>query len=321
MLRKCNTNINNINSVLVIGAGTMGHSIAQVYAQAGFEVSLVDLNQEVLEHAFSLIKLNLDTLAEYGRINSGEIPAILDRIRLTTDLQSVASEANIVVEAVNENPEVKKNLFLQLDKLCSKNTIFASNTSGLNIFKIVETQKPERLVIHHFCYPAYIIPLVEIVAGPKTSPEIIDISVKLMEKLGKKPIVLKEYVDNFIINRFQSVINVQAYEMMQKGWATAEQIDFALKTSLGIRLPIAGVVQTQDFNGLDLILDVQKRYGINRRYPIVEKLVKEGYLGAKTGKGFYDYGGHNEEEIIKKRDILYLKMLDFLEKVDAFEPI
>jgi len=313
--------LNELKNVLVVGAGTMGHSIAQVYAQAGFEVNLIDLNQKVLKRAKKLIKSNLEVLADFDRMPHDEISQILDRIQLSTNLNETIKSADIIVEAVNENPDIKRKVFSQLNASCSEDTIIASNTSGLNIFEIANIKKPERLIIHHFCYPAYIIPLVEIVPGPNTSKEIINLSIELMEKLGKKPIVLKEYIDNFIVNRFQSVINVQAYEMMQKGWATPEQIDLALKTSLGIRLPIAGVVQTQDFNGLDLILDVQKRYRINRRYPQVEELVKKGHLGAKTGKGFYDYGGRSEEEIVKKRDTLYLKLLDSLEQLNAFEPV
>jgi len=142
-----------------------------------------------------------------------------------------------------------------------------------------------------------------------------------MKKLGKKPIVLKEFVPAFIVNRIQNVISVQFYEMIAKGWATAEQIDLAIKTSLGIRLPIVGVVQSQDFTGLDLVLDIQKAYRMNRRFPQVEEMVNRGNLGAKTGKGWYDYGGRTEEEILKKRDKIYLKMLEHLEKLNGFEPI
>ena len=314
-------NVNKIKRVLIVGAGTMGHAIAQVYAQHGFIVDLVDKNQNALKRASNLINSNLALLAEVEKISSNEISIIFNRINLETNLKTCAQRADLVVEAVNEKVDVKKDLFMQLNKYCSEDTVLASNTSGLNIYEIADVKKPERLIIHHWFCPAYILPLVEIVPGPETSQEIIGFSVKLMEQLEKKPLVLKEYVDGFILNRIQRVIFVQIYEMLKKGWATPEQIDFAVKTILGVRLPVQGVVQSQDFTGLELILDKQKEFRTNKRYPQVENLVKQGYLGVRTGKGFYDYQGRSEEEILKKRDKYCLKVLDLLEEINAFEPL
>jgi len=166
-------NLNDIKHIMVVGAGTMGHSIAQVYAQSGIEVDLVDLNQEMLEHAIKLIKSNLTTLAEVERLSHEEIQSILNRIHPTINLSEAASRADLVVEAVNELTEIKNKVFSELNEYCSEDTIFASNTSGLNIFEIVEVKKPERLVINHWFAPPHIIPFVEIVSGPNTSPEII----------------------------------------------------------------------------------------------------------------------------------------------------
>jgi 3-hydroxyacyl-CoA dehydrogenase len=142
-----------------------------------------------------------------------------------------------------------------------------------------------------------------------------------MKKLGKLPIVLRGYIDNFIVNRIQRVIMVQTWEMLQKGWATAEQIDYAVKTVLGVRLPVQGIIQSQDFTGLDLILEKQKEFRTNKRYPQVQELVEKGNLGVKTGKGFYDYGDRTELEILRKRDELCLKMNDYLEKLELFKPL
>nr|MDO8089472.1 3-hydroxyacyl-CoA dehydrogenase family protein [Candidatus Sigynarchaeota archaeon] len=142
---------------------------------------------------------------------------------------------------------------------------------------------------------------------------------ELMERLGKRPVVLKEFVRAFIVNRIQNSIGLAVLEILEKGWATPEDIDIAVKTSLGIRLPIVGVVQTYDFTGLDVVRDVLKSYGIS--HPLIEEKVRQGHLGAKTSKGIYDYGGRSEEEILKKRDGLYLRMLDHLEKIGAFEPV
>ena len=314
-------NLNDIEHVVVVGAGTMGHAIAQVYAQHGFMVDLVDKNPVTLKRAGKLINSNLSLLVELEKISSNEISVILNRINLTVELKPYAQRADLVVEAVNEVANIKKDLFMNLNNYCSENTILASNTSGLNIYDIADVKKPERLIIHHWFCPAYILPLVEIVPGSKTSQEIVDFSVELMEQLGKRPLVMKEYFDSFILNRIQRVIFVQIYEMLQKGWATPEQIDFAVKTILGVRLPVQGVVQSQDFTGLELILDKQKEFRTNKRYPQVENLVKQGYLGVKTGKGFYDYQGRSEEEILKKRDKYCIKVLDLLEEINAFDPL
>ena len=309
----------DVKSAVVVGAGVMGHSIAQVLAQAGIEVGLVDLTKEALERAINLIKSNLDILAEFNRLPNDEIPAILERIHPSTDLVSAAQGVDFALEVVVEVADVKKKVFSQLDEICSEDIVLASNTSGLDIFSIAEVKNPERLVISHWFAPPHIIPLVEVVPGPKTSPDVVAFTAGLMKRLGKKPIVMKEFVRSFIVNRIQNQISLAVLEMLEKGWATPQEIDMAVKNSLGIRLPIVGVVQTYDFTGLDLVLDIMKSYGVS--HPLFEEKVKQGHLGAKTSKGLYDYGGRSEEEILKKRDRLYLRMLDYLEHISAFESV
>ena len=308
-----------IKKVLVVGAGTMGHSIAQVYATAGIEVNMIDINEDILNRAMNLIKSNLNTLAEFEWVKKNEISTILNHINPSTNLKEASQGVDLVVEAVSEEPDLKEKVFSQLDKYCSENTILASNTSSLDIFKIVKVKKPERLVIQHWFAPPHIIPLVEIVAGRKTSKDTVELSVKLIERLGKKPVVLKKYIDSFIVNRIQNAIGGVVFELLLRRIATPEMIDVAIKHSLGIRLPIVGVVQTMDFTGLDLVSDITKSKGIE--ISLIKERVEQGHLGAKTGKGFYDYGGKNEEEILKKRDRQYLKIFSHLEKINAFEPI
>nr|MDO8134162.1 3-hydroxyacyl-CoA dehydrogenase family protein [Candidatus Njordarchaeum guaymaensis] len=309
----------DVRRVVVVGAGVMGHSIAQVFAQAGIEVGLVDLNEKVLERAIGLIKSNLSVLAEFSRIPKNEIAAVLKRIHPSTDLSAAAKGVDFAIEVVPEIPDLKRKVFSQLDEVCSGDTVLASNTSGLDIFSTVEVGNPERLVITHWFNPAHIIPLVEVVPGAKTSAEVVTFAAKLMERLGKRPIILKKFVRSFIVNRIQNVIFATVLELLDKGWVTSADIDFAVKTSLGIRLPIIGVVQTYDFTGLDMVLDGMKSFG--GTYRVFEEKVKRGELGAKTSKGFYDYGGRSEEEILKKRDRLFLKMLNHLETMHAFEPV
>ena len=308
-----------VKRVAVIGAGVMGHSIAQVFAQAGIPVHLVDLKNELLVHALKLVKSNLQTLAEYRRVSPQEIPAILERIHPMTDLANAVREVDFVLEAVAEIPEVKKEVFAQLEATCPEKVVLASNTSGLDIFKIIEVKDPSRVVVTHWFAPPHIIPLVEVVPGPATAPGVLQFAATLMERIGKKPLVMKQFVKRFIVNRIQNAMISAAMEIMRNGWATPEQIDLAVKTSLGIRLPIVGIVQSLDFTGLNLVYDIARSSGTDN--PLIEEKVKQGYLGASTSKGIYDYGGRSEEEILRKRDLLYLKMLDFLESVEAFKPV
>jgi 3-hydroxybutyryl-CoA dehydrogenase len=308
-----------VSTVLVVGAGIMGHSIAQVFAQAGIDVDLVDLDGGKLARAMTLIQSNLDLFAECGRIPVKEIPEILARIHPSTDLTTAAKDTGFVLEAVSEVPEIKHRVFSQLDRLCPPDTILASNTSTLNIFKIAHIKRPERLIVAHWFAPPHIIPLVEVAPGPNTKPEVVIFTAALMQRLGKKPLVLKQYVPALLVNRIQNSIARAVWEMLEKGWATPEQIDLAVKTSLGIRLPIVGVVQSLDFTGLDLAADIMRVYGAVS--PVVAEKIEQGHLGAKTSKGMYDYGGRSEEEILAKRDRKYLKILEHLERIQAFDPI
>ena len=310
---------NDVTRAVVVGAGVMGHSMAHVFAQAGIEVNLVDLNETVLKHAMDLMKANLETLAEFKKISGDDIPEILARIHPSTDLAGGAERVDFAVEAVVEVPDTKREVFSQLDQFCPGNTVIASNTSSLDIFSIAQVTRPERLVVAHWFAPPHIIPLVEVVPGPETSQEVVEFTANLMKRLGKKTVIMKEFVPAFIVNRIQHSISQAVWEMLEKRWATPEEIDLAIKLSLGVRLPVVGVVQTNDFTGLDLIYDIMKGGGSTS--PLVKEMVDMRHLGVKTSKGLYDYGGRSEVEILKKRDRRYLKLLDYLEKIKAFEPV
>jgi 3-hydroxyacyl-CoA dehydrogenase len=312
--------LSEIKNVLIKGAGTMGHSIAQVYAQGGVNVSLVDINEKQLNHAMELIKSNLLILAEFNRVESSEIEEILSRINISTNLKDKAQEADYVLEAIREEPNLKLELFKKLSDYCREEIILASNTSSLDIFKILkEIPHQERIIANHWFSPPHITPTVEIAASRKTSRENVELSLEIHKNIGKTPILLKKFVPNYIVNKIQNVISGAMYELMIRNIATAEQIDLVIKTTLGIRLPIVGIVQSHDFTGLDLVEDIITARGGN--VPLISEKVKKGDLGAKTGKGHYDYGNQSEIEILKKRDRLYLKQLEFLEKNTEFKPI
>jgi 3-hydroxyacyl-CoA dehydrogenase len=310
-----------VKRVVVVGAGTMGHSIAQVFAQHGIETGLIDTKEEYLERAMRLIRFNLETLADHKVIAHNDIPAIIGRITPSTNLAQAAAGADFAIEAVVEVPEIKKAVFQQLVQTCHDETVLASNTSSLDVFSILgDIKKPERLVITHWFAPPHIIPLVEVVPGPNTSPATMDFAVLLMQRLRKRTVVLKQFVPSFIVNRIQQMIFFGVLEIMKNGWASPEDIDLAVKTSLGIRLPVVGAVQTLDFTGLDLV-DTMLKSALGQSVPFIADPVAKGHLGVKSSKGLYDYNGRSEEEILRKRDERYLAVLDQLEKCDAFRPV
>lgn len=309
-----------ISKVAVIGAGTMGHSLAQVFAQGGYTVCLTDIDETILSKARRLIASNLKTLAETGCFPEEEIQATLDRIRTTTRTEEGGGDADLVIEAVVEDITVKKDLFKILDRVCPAHAILASNTSYLNIFEFVETNRPEKVLITHWFAPPHIVPLVEIVCGPQTSRETTDTVRDLILKLGKKPIVISKFMPGFIANRLQSALTQEVLFLLDNGYATAEDIDAAAKNSFALRTPILGLFKRFDFAGLDLTQKILR----NRQYepprlidhsPSVDRLVAQGKLGAKTGSGFYDYGNRSTEAITEERDVKLIRLREFLKQI------
>jgi 3-hydroxybutyryl-CoA dehydrogenase len=309
-----------IRNVTIVGAGTMGHSLAQAFAQGGFNVWLNDVQEAILSKARSLIASNLMTLVELGVLPKNQQTPILNRIQTTTNIEEAGKEADLVVEAIIEDAGAKKEMFRTLDKICPPQAILASNTSYMDIFKFVETKRPEKVLITHWFAPPHIIPLVEIVCGPKTAPETVDVVKALLVKLGKKPIVLSRFLPGFIANRLQSALGNEVLFLLDNGYATPEDIDEATKASFGLRIPILGLVKRMDFTGLNLTQKIIS----NRLYEppqpqgkskTVDQLMAQGKMGVKSGSGFYDYGGRSTEEIMKERDIKLIKLKEFLREL------
>jgi len=308
----------DVKTVLVVGAGVMGASIAQVFAGAGIDVRLVDVHQAALDRAMGLLESGLQTFVEFGTIGPESVAATLSRVVPATDMAAAAG-ADFVIEAVSEDAGVKRTVLLALDAACPSDVVIASNTSSLDIFGLADFAGAGRLVIAHFFAPAHIIPLVEVVPGPRTAPEVVGRTKDLMERVGKSPIVLAQFVPSFIVNRIQQAIGRAVEEILENGWAGPEEIDRAVKLSLGVRLPVVGVVQTLDFTGLDVVRDIL--VSIGRDTSFFDEKVREGRLGVKTGRGMYDYEGRSEVEILKKRDLRFLQMIERLKEIHAFEPV
>ena len=307
-----------MNNIAIIGAGTMGHSLAQAFAQGGYQVSLNDTSDEVLSKAQTLISSNLDTLSRAGLFDPAEKEKVLEqRITCTTDLARAVAQSDLVIEAIVEVPEVKKEMFSELDRLAPPEAILSSNTSYLDIFKFVETGRPELVVITHWFAPPHIVPLVEIVQGPQTSPETVATVERILKGLGKQTIVIKKFLPGFIANRLQAALALEAYRLIDEGYATPEDIDIATKASFGLRMPLLGLIKRADFAGLDLIQQnlKNKSYSpppIRGKSDTIDALVSQGNFGVKTRKGFYDYGDRPIEDILKERDEKLLKLRKFL---------
>ncbi|MBI5443324.1 MAG: 3-hydroxyacyl-CoA dehydrogenase family protein [Deltaproteobacteria bacterium] len=308
-----------IQRAAVVGSGLMGSSIAQVLAAGGVEVDLVDVDEKALARGRRLIESGLATLAEAGKVPPERIGEILGRIHPARDLRPAAEAADFAIEAVPEVPRIKERILTDLGEVCRPGAVIASNTSALNVFELGDVPHPERLVIAHFFAPAHIVPLVEVVPGPETSADTVSRTAAFLRGLGKSPIVMKKFGPGFIVNRIQKAIGEACLELVEEGLVEPPEVDRAVKLSLGVRLPVVGVMQTLDFQGLDMLLDTMKNYG--RVFRFIEEKVREGRLGAKTSCGIYEYQGRSEEEILRKRDLLYLKMLDVLTALNTIEPV
>ena len=306
-----------IRRVAVIGAGTMGHSLAQAFAQAGLEVSLTDLRDDALARARRLIISNLSADVEAGFLQKGQEEEIIKRIQMTPSIEEACADPDLVIEAIIENQAAKKEMFGILDRLCPPRTILASNTSYLDIFSFVETKRPEKVLITHWFTPPHLVPLVEVICGPKTAKDSVDAVTTVLRQIGKTPIVISKFLPGFIANRLQAAMTNEMLFLIDNGYATPEQIDAAIKGSIGFRMPILGIAKKIDFSGVDQIQRAV-RNGLYHAPPYrqnsetMDRLVSEGKVGVKSGCGFFDYGDRSPEEIMREANLKLIKLRIFL---------
>ncbi|KRP07770.1 MAG: 3-hydroxybutyryl-CoA dehydrogenase [Sphingobacteriales bacterium BACL12 MAG-120802-bin5] len=293
-----------MNQVTVIGGGTMGNGIAHVFAMNGYKVQLADINADVLAKAIATIDKNLERMVAKEKISAEEKAATLSRITTHTDLKDCAPHSDLVIEAATENIDLKLKIFRELDEMCQPSTILATNTSSISITKIAAaTKRPGQVIGMHFMNPVPVMKLVEVIRGYATTDAVTETIMELSARLGKTPVEVNDY-PGFVANRILMPMINEAIYTLYEGVAGVYEIDTVMK--LGMAHPM-GPLQLADFIGLDVCLSILRvlhdGFG-NPKYapcPLLVNMVTAGYLGVKSGEGFYTYTPGNKELVVSNR--------------------
>jgi 3-hydroxyacyl-CoA dehydrogenase len=299
--------INDIKKIAVLGAGTMGPGIAQMFAMGGYQVTMWTRREETREKAKETLYKSLQTFVEEDLLPANKLEETFARVSFALTVEECVTGAQFIQETIVENKQAKIDLFQEVDKYVADDCIIASNTSGLNVFDLVPEKRLPQMVIAHWYSPAQLIPLVEVVKGDKAPQEYADITVELLEKCGKTAVLMKKFIRGYIANRMQMCLNQELFYLLDNGYCTPEDIDKAVKTSFIPRAVVLGLCKRADFGGLDMTANnfTNKSYTMPPEVDMPTSLaehIEKGELGFKTGKGFYDYTGVNKQELLAKRD-------------------
>jgi 3-hydroxybutyryl-CoA dehydrogenase len=287
--------------IAVIGAGTMGNGIAHVFAQNGYQVTMIDISEEALKKGRATIEQNLERMVQKEKINAAEKEKALSHLKTSIDIPSSISNATLIIEAATENVDLKLRLFKEFSQYAQKDAILASNTSSISITKIASvTDRPEQVIGMHFMNPVPVMKLIEIIRGYNTSDSVADEVISIASDLGKIPVIVNDY-PGFVANRILAPMLNEAISALWEGVAGVEQIDTVMK--LGMAHPM-GPLQLADFIGLDVLLAILRvlhdGYG-QPKYapcPLLVNMVQAGKTGIKTGEGFYVYGSGSKELVV-----------------------
>lgn len=296
-----------MNRIAILGAGTMGPGIAQSLTATGAEIVMYDIDPQALSRASDTLHGSLSTSVEQGVLLPEDREQLFARVAYTQDLSAALEGAGLVIEAVVERADVKQALYSQLDAMLPPEVVLASNTSFLDIFSLVPQRRLPRTVIAHWYAPAHIIPLVELCPNEQTLPCVLEELTALLKSCGKQPVVMKKFIQGYIVNRIQMCLNQEVFYLLDQGYCTAQDIDLALKSAFFPRAMVLGVMQKIDFGGLAMTANTfrNKSYrlppAVDMPTSLAERLAR-GETGVAAGKGFYDYTGKSPAELCAKRD-------------------
>jgi len=309
--------LEDIKKIGIAGAGTMGSGIAQIFARKGYEVVVTDIKEEFLQNSKRLVNIFNSSLIEEGLMEVGEVENIEKNIKYSLD-KKVFSDCDLIIEAIIEKMDIKQDFWKEVEEIAKSDAIFATNTSGLSINGISEKLKDKtRFIGMHFWNPPHIIPLVELIRGNETSDEVVNLLLDIVKKIDKEPVVVKKDAPGFIGNRLQFAVFREALNIVESGIASIEDVDKAMKYGPGFRYPIIGPLETADLGGLDTFYYISS-YLFNdlsdtkEPHKILKDLMDKEELGVKSKKGLYDYSGGRDEEVIKRRDKMFFKMLKYI---------
>lgn len=303
----------NIKNIVIAGAGTMGYSMAQIFAKNNYNVIIYDLSEKALENAKKRIHENMNTLVAEHELTQQELETCFQCLSYTADKECF-EDCDIVIESIVEDLNIKRNFYREISRIVKDETILATNTSGLSINAISEVvYKPERFIGMHWFNPSHLILLIEIIKGDQTSNEIAKIIYDLSLAMNKKPVIINQDVPGFVANRIQFAVLREVLYLVEKGVVSKEGIDDIMKYGLGFRYACLGPLEIADFGGLDtfhhiseyLMKDLCDSHEVP---PLLNECYRQGYLGLKTKKGFYDYSDNRDMKATQQRDEKLLKL-------------
>ncbi|MCU0591421.1 MAG: 3-hydroxyacyl-CoA dehydrogenase family protein [Desulfobacterales bacterium] len=307
--------LNKIKHIGVLGAGLMGHGIAQIFASAGYDVNLYDADPAALQAAKGRIADNFKIFIELKLARPEHRDCCLDRISLCPSLEAFVRGPQLIIEAVLEDLKIKRNLYSELEPLTPSDTIFSSNTSAISITELGAAFKVKgRFLGTHFWNPPHVLPCVEVIKGAATADEAFETVYALMEKVGKVPVRVLKDVPGFLGNRLQHAMWREAISLRENNIASAEDIDKVVKYGFGARMPFIGPLETADLAGLGLTRDIHRYLfpyleSSREPSPVLEDLVSAGATGVRGGRGFYEWPPEKVQRIIRQRDGILLRII------------
>jgi 3-hydroxybutyryl-CoA dehydrogenase len=294
--------------IAIVGAGLMGHALALVHALGGHDVRLTDTKPAALKKSRGLMEKALTTLREAGEVDgawtSERLHAAVTRVAALAD---TIRDAELIVEAIDEDPEAKRALYVEMDPLAPMDAIIASNTSRLDIFPLMPERRQARTLIAHWYTPPYLVDLCDVVGSERTDPAVIETVRDVVAAMGKVPVVMKRFIQGYIANRLQAAMGLEVNRLLDEGYATPRDIDDAIIHGLALRIPILGVMAKADFTGL-VLMQAELAHRSYQPPPVrgfsttLNNLIAEGRTGMSTGHGFFDWGGRSAEDLFGERD-------------------